>query len=516
MRPTIHPYSLDSYKNDTGSSLSLRALVVGGMDALVPHAHLDESSRTIAASSEYETVMTQNKSIYDLLHETPTNWDLIQHRATIDKASFPKDFIALMFMLGEPGPSLQLLEWFMVEFSDSAGYLGFGCSSDQELPPRAMRWVRSSIAGMGWHLHSKYPHGTEGFFANLVSLEGARAIIAAFHGTEFIQSSLYAYIFDAHARDLRSNRYEYFAGLLETYLLKTVTRADDKWFLRGNKFLVGHALLYLFNEHWLRYDGPSRNAVMICISFVHEHDNTAFCQQNDACSTALDVVLTRPGIFPVIIEGRLGKDKAPMFHYFLVKELVKTCPSSCLMRNGAGQLPIHVVFDHVYHPLRNQLISLLLEAAPEVVERRCLSTGLYPFQIAAVNGAPFSGCSCSSCYTVGVSLSNIYTLLRLCPALVATAIPFVSKTCTKLEIARAIASLAVSRKRREVIRLKRELEIAECALSLCEVHLKMFDEMGDDHGGGEEREFSGDGYDPDLCTENERRLASNSGVLRTY
>ena len=119
---------------------------------------------------------------------------------------------------------------------------------------------------MGWHLHSKYPHaGTDGFFANLVSLEGARAIIAAFHGTEFIQSSLYAYIFDGHGKDSRSNKYAYFAGLLEAYLLKTVTRPDEHWFLRGEKFVVGHALLYLFNEHWLRHDGPSRNAVMICI-----------------------------------------------------------------------------------------------------------------------------------------------------------------------------------------------------------------------------------------------------------
>ena len=406
----------------------------------------------------------------------------------------------------------------MVEFSDTAGYLGFGCSSDQELPPRAMRWVRSSIAGMGWHLHSKYPHGTEGFFANLVSLEGARAIIAAFHGTEFIQSSLYAYIFDAHARDLRSNRYEYFAGLLETYLLKTVTRADEKWFLRGNKLLVGHALLYLFNEHWLRYDGPSRNSVMICISFVHEHDGNAFCQQNDACNTALDVVLTRPGIFPVMIEGRLGKDKAPMFQYFMVKELVQICPSSCLLRNGAGQLPIHVVFDQVNHPLRNQLVSLLLEAAPEVVEWRCLSTGFYPFQIAAMKGAPSSRCSCSSCHTVGVSLSNIYTSLRFCPALVATGIPIGSNICTELEIKCAMASLAVSRKRREVHRLKRELEVAECALSLCEVHLKMCDEMNDDQSGVEEREFSGDGYDHEEClsTENERRRGSNSGVLQRY
>ena len=368
---------------------------------------------------------------------------------------------------------------------------------------------------MGWHLHSKYPHGTDGFFANLVSLEGARAIIAAFHGTEFIQSSLYAYIFDGHARDSRSNKYAYFAGLLEAYLLKTVTRPDEHWFLRGEKFLVGHALLYLFNEHWLRYDGPSRNAVMICISFVHEHDAHAFCQQNDALSTVLDVLLTRPGIFPVMIEGRLGKDNAPMFHYFMVKALVQMCPSACLLRNGAGQHPIHVVFDWMNHPLRNQLVSLLLEAAPEVVERRCLSSGLYPFQIAATKGAPLFSCSCSSCYSIGLSLSNIYALLRRCPALVATGIPSDSNLCSKRAIECAMASLAVSRKRRNVHRLKNELAIAECDLSLCEVHLNLFSETDDEHSGIEEREFNGDGYDQDSCLfgMDEGPHGSRSGVL---
>ena len=204
-----------------------------------------------------------------------------------------------------------------------------------------------------------------------------------------------------------------------------------------------------------------------------------------------------------------------MFQYFLVKELVQMCPSSCLLRNGAGQHPIHVVFDKMSHPLRNQLVALLLEAAPEVVERRCLSTGLYPFQIAATKATPFSSCSCASCYSMGVSLSNIYALLRRCPALVATGIPFDSNLGSQLAIECAMASLAASRKRRIVHRLKEELAIAECELSLCEMHLKLFDDIDDDRSGVEEREFNGDGYDHEGClfAMDDGPHGSRSGVL---
>ena len=74
-----------------------------------------------------------------------------------EKASFPKDFIAQLLTIGEPGPDLTVLEWFPIQFGDTSGYYGFGCTRQElELPEnaRARRFVR---IGMDRHMDSCLP-----------------------------------------------------------------------------------------------------------------------------------------------------------------------------------------------------------------------------------------------------------------------------------------------------------------------------------------------------------------------
>ena len=390
---------------------------------------------------------------------------MIQDRALTKKASFPKDFIAQLLTIGEPGPNLSVLEWFLIEFGDSSGYYGFGCTRQElELPEnaRAKRFVR---IGMDRHMDSCLPG--EKLFTNISSLKGAKAFINCFHDDDFVMESLLAYIFEEYASDPRDDRWIYFTGVLETYLETTWKPGDDMWFKRvdSGRLLIGHAILYLL-EGARGYE-PNLDDLIGCLKFVKKHDANVLLHENSNQSTVLDICLTKSDLFYGLTEVT-EEDEIPSHQFALVVVLVQENPDACLLRNSDGQLPIHVAFELSNGRFRNDLINTIQEAAPRVAERRCLSSGLYPFQIAATMVKDRSGCGCSYCSSekVGVSLSCVYSLLRLCPTLITDAI---SAGDTKLSHWQSIEiaknRLEVSRKRIQFEEMKEELADAEIEIS---------------------------------------------------
>jgi hypothetical protein len=416
-----------------------------------------------------------------------------------DKASFPKDFVAQMMILGEPGPSVPLLEWFMVEFRDSAGYCGFGCTrQEMELPENARAQRLLVLAGS--NMKSCLSGGK--LFSNLSSLEGAKAFINSFCYYSFVEQSILTYIFEGYAQDVRLNRWEYFTGVVEAFLLKmvSVNRCVAAWYKRGDEFLIGHAMLYLLELMWraeINYE-PKCYHVIGCLMFIKEHDDNVFLHQNSALSTLVDIVLTEGDTLCALADVT-KETEIPTYQFILVRALVKESPDACLLRNDKGQLPIHAAFDLQDHVARNACIHLLRETCPGVAERRCTSTGLYPFQLAAaMNTKSTFDCCCSSCSSqkTDMSLSNIYSLLRLCPTLIADGIPSESKLSNKLCIEVAMKNLALSRKRVLVDRMTRELFDAEMELSIKQERL---DELGEKDESDEEEEECEDDEEEEEC-----------------
>ena len=126
-----------------------------------------------------------------------------------------------------------------------------------------------------------------------------------------------------------------------------------------------------------------------------------------------------------------------------------------------------------------------------------MSTGLYPFQIAAAkqkqNHHCFASC-CSSCSKkTDVSLSNLYSLLlRVCLTLIADGIPSDSKLSNELYIELAMEKFALSRKKVLVDRMTRELFDAEIELSIKQERLD--EELGEKDESDEAEEESEDGH----------------------
>ena len=109
-----------------------------------------------------------------------------------------------------------------------------------------------------------------------------------------LQKSVLTDTFEGYAQDVRLNRWEYFTGVVEAFLLKAVKRYGVAWYKRGDESLIGHAsMLYLISQN--SYE-PKCNHVIDCLMFIKEHDGNAFLHQNSALSTLVDIVLTQGDI----------------------------------------------------------------------------------------------------------------------------------------------------------------------------------------------------------------------------
>jgi hypothetical protein len=219
--------------------------------------------------------------------------------------------------------------------------------------------------------------------------------------------------------------------------------------------------------------------VFACLKYIKKLQPEAFTEKNGYGQTLLDLVLN---IDSDAFESLIGEREADAqeVRYNLAKFLIDDSPELARIRNDDDELPIHVVLQKIRDLHTDNLLSLLYKAEPRSAEMRCLLSGLYPFQLAAMRAETGRSCTCSSCANVyhntrGITVRSIYTLLRDCPHLIAGAISVgqegspegkeTKKMSDKLSdefcIDLAQEELNLSRRRLEFERLSKELVLEE-------------------------------------------------------
>jgi hypothetical protein len=459
-------------------------------------AVIDESSTRIKASTSstpatrdssmmnswVDEVMSSssNKSLCDLLHERPTNWEAVRKRA--DDADFedvPQDIIAQLFLASNPGPSIADWEWFMLKFGDSAGHFGFGAPRQLVETDFAKRMFLRLIATHIAHIARR-----KNIFECLKSTKAAKLIIDTFGDSEVVSDDVAYYIFMLAGTNPqpREDSWEFFKTILETYMSKVDEEEDDDddddddesksghWTKKGHNYLPCNTALALL-EHMYEQKTECQFKLChfkTCLKYMKQHDSNVLLHQNNSQETILHVVLDRTRTSLPIRADNGADSSISDVRYQIVEFLIKENPELCLIRNCDNALPIHLAME-LMEANSDQLVTCLHKAAPQVSQMRCLISGLYPFQLAAENANGSPACDCYHCSMFhqkphGMSVSSIYTLLRLSPHLITDGYASeASKSSEKRVIDKQLIELAkeelqISRKHLKLKRMRQELD----------------------------------------------------------
>ena len=162
-------------------------------------------------------VPPSSKSIFDLLHERPTNWEVIQKRLDTDSSTeLPKDLVAQSFLASSPGPPLHVIVRLLEVAGDSVGYYGFGCTKAEFLKRGVNHHYTDAIARDLKFLMD--PDEDEDESSNLfltLSLTSAKALIESFCEIRFIGESATEHVFVDFVHDSRQNKWHFFKTILE-------------------------------------------------------------------------------------------------------------------------------------------------------------------------------------------------------------------------------------------------------------------------------------------------------------
>lgn len=460
-----------------------------------------------------------SKSIYDLLHEKPTNWAAIKKRAETDKSSVPKDFIAQLYISAAPGPSLEYFEWFMLKFGATAGYHGFGVPAEDVLADSSRKFLIPHITRqIDISLCDRLCGRGQSLFEQLTSVVAAKAILEAFlPEVASIRGDALSYIFecsweyDQDDDSTKAHRQNLFETCLQTYSSYVVHSKPPKNpnFLNDDGTLcLGHALfniiLYQVVETAVSF---SSEKLIQRLKFLKTRDPNVLIQQNTDRQTLLDLVLSiHDGAFAVMLDDEEEEGTTTTtaeVRFKIIKFLLAENPELACIHNDSDALPIQIVLSRFTDTYADAVVSLLCEASPRMVEMRCLRSGLYPFQLAAISARKPPVCSCYRCSvslfaSSGISVSSVYTLLRRSPHLLQKgsagkqgASPLEEQDKTKslsddVFIECAKEELQLARKRLEVHRFKKELMAEESNIAtkkrrlLCDTLVKDLEEARQD------------------------------------
>jgi len=385
---------------------------------------------TTMMMQEVASSSSSTKSIYDLLHERPTNWEAVKKRSAADSISIPKDFIAQLFIAASPGPSLPDFEWFMMKFGKSAGYFGLGLSKEEVNADWSLRLLAEVVLAQLDYSFGGGRIPRESMFRKITSWEAAEAIMNSFLDSRCVSQALSRFMFSAWYEDdeddrLLSEKWDFYKNCLEAYSFKLSELSRDTMkdiFQKADGTVcLGHALFHVL----FRADGTQLlDDVLPLLSFIKTQDPKAFLQRNADNRTLLHLILHvhEDELFSLIHDDSdevLGGAAEARFK--IITFLLKEDPQLARMPDGFDDLPLHTALKHfTAGRYMDELVELLYKAAP--TERRCLPSGLYPFQLAASRVRGRSTCGCDHCSIIhdkhGVSISSVYTLLRQCPHLI--------------------------------------------------------------------------------------------------